>query len=103
VNKLSKAVNWGHKSSVTHDSHVTEGQMPMAQPVDQAFPHVAEWATTHGWIEIGYDDDSRSFVRALDSGGMVWDGQETYTSLDDALRAADTALETWIKENFGGA
>jgi len=150
----------------------------MAQPVDRAFPHLTEWVTTHGWIEIGYDDYSRSFVRALDSGGMVWEGQETYInlmcnsfraqmaskpsksretrpfadcrrrrswiqiqasakrlarrapsrlkvardrsftknvpvgqslelhiryiSLDDALRAADTALGTWIKENFGG-
>jgi hypothetical protein len=105
VNKRWKAVNGGHKPSVPHDSHVTEGEMPMAQaqPIDQAFPHLAEWVTTHGWIEIGYDDDSRSFVRALDSGGMVWEGQDTYTSLDDALRAADTALGTWIKENFGGA
>ncbi len=73
----------------------------MVQPVDQAFPHLTEWVTTHGWIEIGYDDYSRSFVRALDIGGVVWEGQETYTSLDEALRAADTALGAWIQENFG--
>ena len=57
---------------------------------------------THGWIEIGQDDYSPSFVRALDSGGMVWDGRETYATLDAALQALDTALGAWIKENFGG-
>ncbi len=29
----------------------------MAQPVDQAFPHLAAWVTAHGWIEIGYTED----------------------------------------------
>ncbi len=28
----------------------------MARSVDEAFPHLTEWVTTHGWIEIGYDD-----------------------------------------------
>ena len=54
---------------------------------------------THGWIEIGQDDYSPSFVRALDSGGMVWDGRETYATLDAALQALDTALGAWMKEN----
>jgi len=51
------------------------------------------------WIEIGQDDYSRSFVRALDIGGMVWEGRETYATLDDALQALDTALGAWMKEN----
>ena len=46
----------------------------MTRSVDEAFPHLREWVTTHGWIEIGYDDYHRSFIRALDSGGMVWEG-----------------------------
>ncbi|HLL47357.1 MAG TPA: hypothetical protein VK399_11650 [Longimicrobiaceae bacterium] len=45
-----------------------------------------------GWIEIGRDDFSRSFVRALDIGGMVWEGAEEYDSLDDALRALDDGI-----------
>ena len=40
----------------------------------------------YGWIEIGHDDMSRSFGRALDEGGLVWEGQEDYATLDDALR-----------------
>ena len=40
----------------------------------------------YGWIEMGQDHMSRSFVRALDEGGLVWEGQEDYATLDDALR-----------------
>ncbi len=46
----------------------------MARSVDEAFPHLTAWVTTRGWIEIGYDDYHRSFIRALDWGGMVWKG-----------------------------
>jgi hypothetical protein len=70
--------------------------------VERTYPHLTEWVMTHGWIEIGQDDYSRSFVRALDIGGMVWEGRETYASLDDTLQALDTALGAWMKENFGG-
>jgi hypothetical protein len=49
----------------------------MVELVEQAYPHIARWVTAHGWIEIGSDGYSRSFVRALDEGGMVWEGAET--------------------------
>ena len=28
----------------------------MVRSVDEALQHLTEWVTTHGWIEIGYDD-----------------------------------------------
>jgi hypothetical protein len=40
----------------------------------------------YGWIEMGQDHMSRSFVRALDEGGLAWEGQGAYATLDDALR-----------------
>ena len=73
----------------------------MAQSVDEAFPHLTEWVTTYGWIEIGYDDSHRSFIRALDSGGTVWEGGMVYTTLESALQALDDALAAWMKENVG--
>jgi len=45
-----------------------------------------------GWIEIGHDDMSRSFIRALDIGGLVWEGETNYATLDEALAALDKAL-----------
>lgn len=73
----------------------------MPEPVQRAHPHIARWVTTQGWIEIGSDGYSRSFVRALDEGGMVWEGAEIYPSLDAAFRALDSALQQWLHEQYG--
>lgn len=40
---------------------------------------------SYGWIEIGQDEDSQSFVRALDMGGMVWEGKPKYKTVDAAF------------------
>ena len=55
-------------------------------------------AKAEGWIEIGQDDDSQSFVRALDMGGMVWEGKPKYKSVDAALDDLEAALEKIIEE-----
>jgi hypothetical protein len=52
----------------------------------------------HGWIEIGQNHMSRSFVRALDEGGLVWEGQEDYATLDDALQDLEAGLAAWMRE-----
>ncbi len=52
-----------------------------------------------GWIAVGPDDYSRSLVRVLDAGGMVWESQGKYANLDEALKAADAALATWFEDN----
>ncbi len=70
----------------------------MVESVERAYPHIARWVKTHGWIEIGSDDYRSSFVRALDEGGMIWEGAASYPSLDAALRALDTALQDWLHE-----
>jgi hypothetical protein len=65
---------------------------------EQAYPHVARWVTSQGWIELGRDDWSRSFVRALDVGGLVWEGDSRYHSVDEALQALETGLATWMRQ-----
>jgi len=68
---------------------------------DDRYPHLAKWVKAHGWIEIGHDDYSRSFIRVLDVGGMVWEGEETYPTLEEALDAAEQAVTAWIDQQFG--
>ena len=46
----------------------------------------------------GADDYSQSFVRALDMGGMVWEGKSKYKSVDAALDDLEAALEKIIEE-----
>ena len=70
----------------------------MAQNLETIYPTIARWVQEYGWIEIGQDDMSQSFVRALDEGGMVWEGQEDYATLDAALQDLEAGLATWMRE-----
>ncbi len=73
------------------------------QSFERFYPRITRWVKTHGWIEIGEDDYSRSFVRALDGGGMVWGGQEQseYATMYDMLRAVEAGLAEWMREQWG--
>jgi hypothetical protein len=75
------------------------GQSEPISPFEQVYPNVSEWVKGHGWIEIGYDEYSRAFVRAFDIGGTVWEGEEEYPSLDHALRALEASLTNWMEQN----
>jgi hypothetical protein len=75
----------------------SERSEPAAGPFDARYPNIAAWVQD-GWIEIGRDDFSHSFVRALDIGGMVWEGAEKYSSLDEALHALDAGIAAWLEE-----
>jgi hypothetical protein len=67
--------------------------------VEESFPNVARWLDEFGWIELGQDEYSQSFIRVLNQGGMVWEGKDQYKSLDHALRALEKALGKWLEEN----
>ena len=81
-----------------------EGDERHATDFAGAYPHIAKWVNGYGWIEMGDDlpgIPQRSFIRALDEGGLIWEGAATYPTVDDALRALDEALGTWIREELG--
>jgi hypothetical protein len=64
-----------------------------------AYPAITRWVEDWGWIEIGYSEGSSSFIRALDIGGLIWEGKDTYASLDAALAALEKKLARWIAKN----
>lgn len=70
----------------------------MDGPTELTYPRVAAWTKKQGWIEIGRDDFNRSFIRVLDIGGMIWEGDAAYPSFDAALQAAEAAIEAWLGE-----
>ncbi len=72
----------------------------MADAFAQTYPNLARWVTTHGWIEVGDDGMRRSFVRVLDEGGPIREGEAAET-VNDVLRAADAAVGTRIREELG--
>jgi hypothetical protein len=78
--------------------------MTISSPVPNGFatlyPHIAKWVGgEEGWIEVGSDEFSTSFVRALHGGGMVWEGRPCYLSMDEAFKALDEGIATWLGEN----
>jgi hypothetical protein len=44
--------------------------------IEARYPHLTEWVRTHGLIELGQTDQTHSFIRVLDEGGIVWEGFE---------------------------
>ncbi len=58
----------------------------MANSFDARFPRIADWVLGEGYIEIGTDAYSSSLVRALDTGGMVWEGKTRYASVEELLQ-----------------
>jgi hypothetical protein len=70
----------------------------MAPSLEATYPTIARWVHEYGWIEIGQDEMSRSFIRAIDPGGMVWEGREDYTTLDAALQDLEAGLAAWMRE-----
>ncbi len=78
--------------------------MAKSSPVPDGFaasyPHIAAWVgEEEGWIEVGSDEYSRSFVRAVYGGGMAWEGMPSYPSMDEAFQALDAGIAAWLGEN----
>jgi hypothetical protein len=73
----------------------------MAHAADEDYPHLARWVDAYGWVEIGQDEFSHSVVRALQEGGMVWEGAASYPTLAAALAALDAGIGQWLREEMG--
>jgi hypothetical protein len=70
---------------------------------ERSFPHIAEWVSGGGYVEIGYTDYYvRAFVRALDEGGVIYEGRTEYASIDEALCDLDAGIAVWCAENRPG-
>ncbi len=67
------------------------------QTFSKTYPHLIWWVENQGWIEIGSDDYSDSWVRLMDEGGTRWEDEDSET-LDEALSKA----EAFIAAEFSG-
>jgi hypothetical protein len=73
----------------------------MSEAFAHRYPHINRFIFERGWIEVGSDEYSRSLIRALDLGGMVWEGKQFYDTLDDALADLERGLAQWMNETTG--
>ena len=79
-------------------SNPTRGKVPSSGLLRQVYPTIARWASGYGWVEFGIDGLDRPFVRALDEGGTVWEGEARYGSLDEALGRLEEGLARFMEE-----
>ena len=75
---------------------------PLSTPpsFETSYPNITGWVSDGGWVEIGYEIQTGSFVRALDEGGMIWEGAKKYKSMDKALGALERGIAKWRDENY---
>lgn len=89
IQRIESSLQRDHEDSEAEASHDVQTDQLL---LEQAYPHVADWLYGGGWIELGQNEYSRSFIRILDSGGMLWEGTTRYRSLDGLFRDAEAAL-----------
>jgi len=70
----------------------------MSNDLGNRYPNINYFVFEKGWIEIGFDEYSQSFIRALDPGGLVWEGKQFYDSLDEAMTDLERGLAQCMKE-----
>jgi hypothetical protein len=66
-----------------------------------AHPHLWRWVSEFGTVEIGLCHQTRSFIRVLDEGGLIWKGRRSYASLDAALADAEAGVAKWMRDELG--
>jgi len=59
------------------------------------------WVTEFGTVQIGACHQTRSFIRVLDEGGMIWKGRRSYASLEAALAGAEAGVAWGMRDELG--
>lgn len=64
---------------------------------EKAYPQLDLWLKERGWVEIGADENSDSWIRIIDEGGLVWESEEK--SLNKSLKSVELFLKSYMEED----
>ena len=64
------------------------------------FPFLMELINSGGNLEIGYIYQMGISAIATDEGGTIWEGEESYESIETLLKDAENGVKIWIEENW---
>ena len=64
---------------------------------EEKYPNISAWVLD-GQIEIGYGEYDDVFIRAIDAGGVAWESDAKFSSMDEALSALDQGMADWCEE-----
>ena len=72
----------------------------MAQPetFEEQYPNIYRFVEECGRIEIGEDEVISAFVRAYDTGGTVYEGKDSYPSMEAAFQDLEAKLTAYMDE-----
>ena len=61
-----------HKNRATSRKQAAPPPLPSSPMLsfERSYPKITAWVSNGGWVEIGYEDYTDSFVRALDEDGI---------------------------------
>ncbi len=70
----------------------------MENGFEKIYPYLHLYIDYQGWVELGADEHSKSWVRVLDEGGMRLEVDEA--TLDESLVKAEIWAKEWMTENY---
>jgi hypothetical protein len=93
-------VEEAHEDFLREMRHANPGPIIMISPgrghVDEQFPAVSQWVQGYGHIEIGEQKGFGFVVRALDSGGLVFEDNKAET-LAEAMAALEKGWQSGLE------
>jgi hypothetical protein len=73
--------------------------MPKPKSFAEQYPSIHRFVEEIGSIEIGQHEMISSFVRAYDFGGNVYDGKDSYPSMEAALQDLEAGIKAYLDEH----
>ncbi|MCL1472011.1 hypothetical protein [Argonema antarcticum] len=73
--------------------------MPKSKTFEKQYPTIHRFVEEIGWIEIGEHEVISSFVRAYDWGGTVYEGKDSYPSMEEAFQDLEAGIKAYLDEN----
>lgn len=66
--------------------------MKIFNPYEETYPYINTWVIQENDVEIGWDEETRSLVRAYSFEDLFWKSEEDVQSLDQAFKALEEFL-----------
>jgi len=72
----------------------------MAKPetFEEQYPNICYFVDAFGRIEIGEDEVISAFVRAYDAGGTIYEGKDSYPSMEAAFQDLEAKITVYMDE-----
>lgn len=73
--------------------------MATSKSFEQQYPAIDRFVEEFGCIEIGEHEMISAFVRAYSEGGTVYEGKDSYPSMEAAFKDLDKGIQAFFDEH----